>query len=103
MCLCSFKRLLNATFTQSLHDMVSYPGATVSTIHSAWRKASDRVLRRRIIDTATPLYGNSIMGHATEEETVSAYCWTGCQAVFLRTLYLVSVHLILLIDLNKLE
>jgi len=32
-------------------------------IHSAWRKANDRVLWRRIIDTATLQYG-----HATEHK-----------------------------------
>jgi len=32
-------------------------------IHSAWRKANDRVLWRRIIDTATLNYG-----HTTEDE-----------------------------------
>jgi len=31
--------------------------------HSAWRKASDRTLWRRIVDTQ-----HSIMGHATEQE-----------------------------------
>jgi len=60
-------------------------------IHSAWRKANDRVLWQRVINTATLHYG-----HATEESQTSVLlCLSDCESKSttpVTTRYLLTNH-----------